>query len=171
MDERIRLEKPELVGHILLPDERKGECQGNRDKCNLPECPKFGLLGKAGRDGKRRVKGCNDPVARGKRNRSKGDAKARKARRTLGLSATGKAGTRHEEHWGGLFRVEVKAGAQVHAIETRFRNAKAQSDEAKAMGDIRPFLMVAMPDGTSDGIVLMTLSEFSELAALLEGVL
>lgn len=149
-------------------DERKGDCQGNRDKCNLPECPKFGLLGKIGRDGKRRVKGCNDPTARGKRNRTKGDNKARIARRKLGLSATGKAGTRHEEHWGGMFRVEVKAGAQVHPVATRFNAAKGQSDEAKALGDVRPFAMIAMPDGSSDGIVLMTLTEFSELLALIE---
>lgn len=169
MDEKIRLEKPDLVGHLVVPtDERKGDCQGNRDKCNLPECPKFGLLGKAGRDGRRRVKGCNDPVARGKRNRTKGDNKARKARRALGLSATGKAGTRHEEHWGGMLRVEVKAGAQVHAIATRFNHAKGQSDEAKAFGDVRPFAMIAMPDGSSDGIVLMTLKEFSELLALID---
>lgn len=169
MDEKIRLEKPDLVGHLTMPsDERKGDCQGNRDKCNLPDCPKFGLLGRAGKDGKRRVKGCNDPVARGKRNRSKGDSKARIARRKLGLSATGKAGTRHEEHWGGMFRVEVKAGAQVYPIATRFGNARAQSDEAKAMGDIRPFAMIAMPDGSSDGIVLMTLSEFSELLTMID---
>lgn len=168
MDEKIRVEKPDLVGHISVPDERKGDCQGNRDKCNLPDCPKFGLLGKAARDGKRRVKGCNDPVARGKRNRTKGDNKARKARRALGLAATGKAGTRHEEHWGGMFRVEVKAGAQVYPIATRFNNAKAQSDESKAFGDVRPFAMIAMPDGTSDGIVLMTLEEFSQLISLID---
>lgn len=169
MDEKIRLEKPDLVAHLTVTtDERKGDCQGNRDKCSLPDCPKFGLLGRAGRDGKRRVKGCNDPVARGKRNRAKGDSKARKARRMLGLSATGKAGTRHEEHWGGMLRVEVKAGAQVHAIATRFSNAKAQSDEAKALGDVRPFAMVAMPDGSSDGIVLMTLQDFSDLLALID---
>jgi hypothetical protein len=63
--------------------------------------------------------------------------------------------------------VEIKAGAQIKAIETRFRLAKNQSDASKALGDIRPFVMVAMPDGTSEGIVLMTLSEFSELATLL----
>jgi hypothetical protein len=45
--------------------------------------------------------------------------------------------------------------------------AKAQSDAAKALGDIRPFVMVAMPDGTSEGICLMTLTEFSELVSLL----
>ncbi len=150
-----------------MSDDRKGECQGNRDRCNLPDCPKFGLLGRVGRDGKRRVKGCNDPVARGKRNRSKGDAKARRARKKLGLFATGKAGSRHEEHWTGAFRVESKAGAQVGPIATRFFDAKAQSDASKAHGDIRPFVMIAMPDGTSEGICLMTLSEFSELTALL----
>lgn len=149
-----------------MTDERKGECQGNREKCNLADCPKFGLLGRTSRDGKRRVRGCNDPAARGKRNRTKGDAKARLARRKLGLSATGNAGSRHEEHWSGFFRVEVKAGAQVGPIATRFDSAKAQSDASKALGDIRPFAMIAMPEGNSDGIVLMTLNEFSELVML-----
>ena len=141
--------------------------RSNRERCVLDGCPRFGALGRAGRDGKRRVKGCGDPVARGKRNRTKGDSKARKARKKLGLSATGNAGTRHEEHWGGMFRVEVKAGAQVGPIATRFANAKAQSEASKSLGDIRPFLMIAMPDGSSDGIVLMTLEEFSELVSLI----
>lgn len=149
-------------------DQRKGECEGNRDRCNLEGCPKFGLLSKPGRDGKRRVRGCNDPAARGKRNRAKGDAKARRARKKLGLAATGKAGSRHEEHWSGMFRAESKAGAQVGPIATRFYAAKAQSDAAKALGDIRPFIMIAMPDGTSDGIILMTLTEFSEVVALIQ---
>ena len=133
-------------------DERKGECQGNQEKCNLTGCPKFGALGRPARDGMRRVKGCSDPTARGKRNRSKGDSKAR---------------TRHEEHWGGMFRVEVKAGAQINAIWTRFRDARLQSNASKSLGDIRPFAMIAMPDGTSEGIVLMSLDEFAELCALL----
>jgi hypothetical protein len=67
-----------------------------------------------------------------------------------------------------MLRVEVKAGAQVYPIATRFSNAKGQSDEAKALGDVRPFAMVAMPDGSSDGIVLMTLSDFSDLLSLIE---
>jgi hypothetical protein len=150
-----------------MTDERKGECQGNRDRCTLTDCPKFGVLGRVGRDGKRRAKGCNDPVARGRRNRTKGDSKARRARKKLGLFATGKAGSRHEEHWTGAFRVESKAGAQVGPIATRFFDAKAQSDASKAIGDIRPFVMIAMPDGTSEGICLMTLTEFAELTAML----
>lgn len=147
-----------------MTDERKGYCQGNQDKCSNSSCPVFGTLGRPDRNHVRRVRGCGDPAARGKRNRRKGDSKARRARKKLGL---GGHLTRHEENWGGAFRVEIKAGAQIKAIATRFNAAKLQSDAAKALGDIRPFAMVAMPDGSSEGIVLMTLSEFSELASLL----
>lgn len=138
----------------------KGECEGNKEKCNAEGCPLFGTLGKAGRDGNRRIKGCGDPVARGRRNRAKGDSKARKARKALGI---GGANTRHEEHWGGLLRVEVKAGKQVGPIATRFFLAEQQSAQHKSIGDVRPFAMIAMPDGISDGLVLMRLSEFSQL--------
>jgi hypothetical protein len=41
--------------------------------------------------------------------------------------------------------------------------AHAQSNASKSLGDVRPFAMIAMPDGLSDGIVLMTLEEFAEL--------
>ncbi len=152
---------------MTLEQNRKGECEGRKDKCTIAGCPKFGTLGREGRDGKRRVKGCGDPVARGRRNRTKGDSKARRARKKLGLAATGNAGTRHEEHWGGMFRVEVKAGSQVGPIATRFDAARSQSEASKALGDVRPFAMIAMPDGTSDGIVLMSLTEFAELLALI----
>lgn len=142
-------------------DERKGECQGNQDRCNTEGCPKFGTLGRAGRDGKRRIRGCGDPAARGKRNRAKGDSKARKARKRLGI---GGANTRHEELWGGALRVEIKAGAQIEPIATRFRAAEAQSNAAKSLGDIRPFVFVAMPDEWgSEGLVIMRLSEFADL--------
>jgi len=130
----------------------------------LDNCPLFGTLGRPDRQGLRRVRGCADPAARGKRNRRKGDSKARRARKKLGL---GGHLTRHEENWGGAFRTEIKAGAQIGPIATRFYAAKAQSDAAKALGDIRPFVMVAMPDGTNEGIVLMTLTEFTELASLI----
>ena len=147
-----------------MTDERKGYCQGNQEKCNLDGCPLFGTLGRPDRNQVRRVRGCSDPAARGRRNRTKGDAKARRARKKLGL---GGHLTRHEENWGGAFRTEIKAGLQVGPIATRFQAAKAQSDAAKALGDIRPFIMVAMPDGSTDGIVLMSLSEFSEVVSLL----
>lgn len=142
----------------------KAECEGNREKCSLDSCPLFGTLGTAGRDGNRRVKGCGDPVARGKRNRAKGDAKARRARKTLGISG---ANTRHEEHWGGAFRVEVKAGKQVAPMWTRFLLAETQSEQARPVGDPRPFLMIAMPDNTQDGLVIGRLSSLGALLRLL----
>ena len=141
-----------------MADDRKGDCQGNQDRCTLEACPKFGLLGRASRDGKRRVKGCGDPVARGKRNRAKGDSKARRARKMLGIAG---ANTRHEELWGGAVRVEMKAGAQVSPIVTRYKNAEQQSEQHRAIGDIRPFVLVAMPDGESDGLCVVRLSVMS----------
>lgn len=149
---------------LTVDNDRKGDCRGNREKCTLAGCPLFGALGREDRKGVRRVKGCGDPSARGRRNRTKGDSKARRARKKLGL---GGHLTRHEENWGGYFRTEIKAGAQVGPIATRFFLAKAQSDTAKALGDIRPFIMVAMPDNTSKGIVLMDLEEFAEIASIL----
>ena len=148
-----------------MTDERKGECQGRRDRCTLNDnCPKFGLLGRASRDGKRRVKGCGDPVARGKRNRTKGDDKARRARKMLGIAG---ANTRHEELWGGAFRVEVKAGAQIEPIATRYRNAEQQSEQHRPIGDPRPFILVAMPDGQQDGLCVVRLSVMSMMLDLM----
>lgn len=124
----------------------KGECA-----CG---CGLFGTLRKRPVG---HIRGCNCPKCRGKRNRSKGDAKARKARKALGIPGVM---SRHEEHFGGRLRVEMKAGKQVGPIETRFNDAWAQSEAARPIGDHRRFMMVAMPDGSSDGIVLMRLSDF-----------
>jgi len=145
--------------------ERKGECEGNREKCSLTNCPIFGTLGRPSRDGKRRIRGCNDPTARGKRNRTKGDSKARIARKKLGI---GGVNSRHEELWGGSVRIEVKAGAQVSPIATRFNAALRQSEASRSVGDGRIFVMVAMPDDTKDGIALVKLSDFKTLLEALE---
>lgn len=151
-----------MVSESLLKP--MADCEGNRDKCTNADCPLYGTLGKPGRDGKRRVKRCGDPVARGKRNRSKGDAKARRARKALGIAG---ANTRHEEHWGGAFRIEVKAGKQVEPVWTRFRSAEQQSEQHRAIGDPRPFLLVAMPDGTGEGLIVGRLSELGAILRLL----
>lgn len=95
----------------------------------------------------------------GRRNRRKGLAKQRKARKALGVPDSrfhGQLG--NEENWRGIFRAEVKAGQQVKAMTTRFLMAEKQSDANKAIGDSRPFAFVAMPDGTSDGLVCVRLS-------------
>lgn len=145
----------------------KGPCEGNQDRCSLgrgdePTCPLWGTLGKAGRDGARRVRGCGDPVASGKRSRSKGDREERKAARLLG--ATG-ANTRHEEHRGGPLRYESKAGAQVGPIWTRFQSARAQSEQSRSIGDHRPFVMVAAPDGTPEQLLIVSSKDWPQVVA------
>lgn len=77
------------------------------------------------------------------------------------------ANTRHEELWGGAMRVEMKAGAQVSPIVTRYRNAEQQSEQHRAIGDIRPFVLVAMPDGETDGLAVMRLSVLADLLTVL----
>ena len=116
-----------------------------------------GLFGTLRKRPEGHIRGCNCARCRGKRNRQKGDAKARQARKVLGIPG---AMSRHEENWAGSCRVEMKAGKQVQPIATRFELARAQSEEQRPHGDHRPFMMVAMPEYTKDGIVLMRLSDF-----------
>lgn len=151
----------------MLPGPEKGTCEGRQERCVLargdePSCPLFGTLGKPGRDGRRRVRGCGDPVAAGRRNRSKGDRAERRAARLLG--ATG-VNTRHEEHRGGPFRYEAKAGAQVGPIWTRFQAARAQSEQSRPVGDNRPFVMVVSPDGTSEQLLVVSSRDWAQVVA------
>ncbi len=123
----------------------KGYCEGNQERCTGDGCPVFATLLKPSRDGRRRVRGCDDPTARGKRNRAKGDAKARRARRGLRL---GGANTRHEELWGGPVRTESKAGLKAKTVATAYNASRAQSEAARPTGDVRPFVASFCPDGS-----------------------
>jgi NADH dehydrogenase/NADH:ubiquinone oxidoreductase subunit G len=111
---------------------------------------------------------------RGARNRRSGMRKQREARKALervtGAEAARFAGQLgNEEAWSGLpLRVEVKSGAQVGPIWTRYAAAENQANASKAIGDARPFVMVAMGQKTSDGLALVRLSE---LARFVEAVL
>jgi hypothetical protein len=73
----------------------------------------------------------------------------------------------HEEFLGGSVRVEVKAGAQVKPVFTKFLASEAQSEAARPVGDHRPFVAVFMPEGTSDGLAVVRLSALHEFAAAL----
>ncbi len=73
----------------------------------------------------------------------------------------------NEENWRLPLRVEVKSGAQVNPIFTRFLAAESQSEANRAQGDTRPFVMVAMGQRTTDGLFLCRLSQ---LAAVVEGL-
>lgn len=99
----------------------------------------------------------------GRRNRRSGLAKQRAARKALGVPSPAFHGQlANEENWLAYFaRVEVKSGAQVGPIATRYLKAEAQSEANRSLGDPRPFLMVAMPQGWgSEGLVVMRLSAF-----------
>ena len=147
----------------MLPGPVKGECAGDQDRCTNDACPLYGTLGKTGR-----VRGCADPSARGKRNRAKGDAKARKSRSLLGLTG---ALSRHEEHWGGPLRMEAKAGAQVGPIWTRYQAARAQSEQSRSIGDTRPFVFAAHPDNTSEFLLVVSSRDWVQVvAAAAEGM-
>ena len=109
----------------------------------------------------------------GKRNRRKGMTKQRAARKVL-ESTFGAVAARfvgqlgNEEAWSGLpVRVEVKSGAQVGPIATRYVAAAEQSDASKAIGDTRPFVMVAMPAGWTDGLLVVRLSDLDRVLDLM----
>jgi hypothetical protein len=97
---------------------------------------------------------------RNRNNRNKGSRKQRQARKLAGVpDARHAAALSHEELWRGEFRIEVKAGAQVGPMASRFLRMEAQAAAAKAHGDPRPFLAVAMPDGWgNDGLFLLRAS-------------
>lgn len=147
----------------------KAECEGNKEKCNAEACPIFGTLGVAGKDGKRRVKGCGDPVARGKRNRAKGLKKQRDARKRLGVAPSHKFGDANEENWNDpLFANEVKAGAQIKAAVTAWLRIEAQvlSNESDFGSRRKPCRAVLMPDEWGkEGLVMIRLSAWEELVA------
>ncbi len=144
-----------------------GPCEGTHKSCALCKAGevKVGLLGAPHKKtGVRRVRGCKDPTAIGKRNRTKGKAKQRTARRQVGVQDSDiPSMLMEEESWDGIFRFEVKAGQQIKALTTRFSQAEAQSDAGKMSFDNRPFALVAMPDGWgSEGLVVVKLSTFQE---------
>lgn len=122
-----------------------------------------GLFGTPRKRPEGHIRGCVCARCRGQRNRSKGDAKARKARKALGIEGVN---SRHEELWGGAIRLEVKAGAQIKPVFTAYLRCEIQSEQHRPIGDPRPFALVAMPDGTSDGLIVMRLSQFVKLTGI-----
>ena len=113
----------------------------------------------------------SEAAQRARRNRNKGRRKQNLARKKLKIPNTKfRSMMGHEESWLGHVRVEVKAGKQVQSLWTKFKAAKQQSDENNsAIGNNKPFIFVAMPDGTSDGMVVMELDKLEETVfALLE---
>lgn len=137
-------------------------CEGDQEKCSATGCPLFGTPGRPARDDKRRIRGCADKVAMGRRSKRKGGKKQSAAARAVGIPRTNLA-PGHEEHFGGQLRIEVKSGKQVGPIDTRYRLARAQSEIARPIGDNRPFGFLAMPDGMKDGYLIIRTDELEQV--------
>lgn len=148
-----------MTDQLPLPGPAKGPCE-----CGMDDCELFGTLGKPDSRGLRHIRGCGCNRCKGRRNRTKGDRKARQARKRL---AIGGVNSRHEELFGGALRVEVKAGGQIAPAFTAFVHCEQQSEAARPIGDTRPFASVFMPDGTSDGVLVCRLSAVHDVAAAL----
>lgn len=74
----------------------------------------------------------------------------------------------NEEAWTGLgLRVEVKSGAVAGPVWTKYAAAEAQSNASKAIGDVRPFVFIAMGTRTTDGLMVCRLSELGRVVEAL----
>jgi len=108
------------------------------------------------------IRGCVCPRCRGKRNRQKGLAKQRTARKRLGVAPSHKFGDANEERWQDeLFANEVKAGAQIKPAVTAWTRIEAQvMSNQTAVGSLRkPCRAVLMPDDWgNEGLVMVRLS-------------
>jgi hypothetical protein len=137
----------------------QGPCE-----CGVESCDLWGTLKRENRAGKRCVRGCRCKSCIGKANKRKGQRKQAKAVTALGIPRSS-IHPGHEEFLGGAVRVEVKSGAQVKPAVTAYLKCEAQSEAARPIGDHRPFVAVAMPDGSSDGIAMVRLSNLHEFVA------
>lgn len=144
----------------------KGPCEGNQQKCGRTDCPLFGTLLKPNKDGLRRIRGCGDPVARGGRARRKGKRAQRAVANKLGIP-TGIDGG-NEETWRSSLRIEVKQGKQVQAAVTAFRRTRDQSEQARPIGDNRPFMGVVVHERLE--VCLIALDDLEQVAAAVLGL-
>lgn len=120
-----------------------------RDECGCG-CGETGSLKKPWRDGTRCVKNkCKCVKCRNGRNNRNGKRTQRAATKRLGLSHGQYAGA-HEEALQGPVVTEHKADAR-HAkpIATAYRRMRAQSDAARSIGDVRPFVASSTAPGSS----------------------
>ena len=100
----------------------------------------------------------------GLNNKNKGRRKQNIARKKLGIPDTKfRSQMGHEENWRGEIRVEVKAGKQVQSLWNKYTKAKLQSDDNTRIGDTRPFVFIAMPDGTTNGLVVFEIDKLDEV--------
>jgi hypothetical protein len=124
-----------------------------KEKIDCPcGCSAFGLLAKPFKDGTAHVRGCarsGCKQCRGRASKRTGGKAQRTARKLLAVPVVSSIRTGHEEFDGGLVRFECKSGAQVGPMITAFSKAEKQSEAARAHGDTRPTVVMALlqPEG------------------------
>lgn len=130
------------MGSLLKSDPI--ECPCGDERCDKVGQPRVKQMS----DGLHHVKGC--PCRRCSASRKYKDAhgKQNAGARRLGL-VTGKFAPNDEENLGGHLRFEHKSGAHdAGPIRTRYEACRAQSDAARAIGDVRPFVAGFTPPGS-----------------------
>lgn len=109
----------------------------------------------------------------GRRSKYKGQRKQRDARKDIekvfGPAGRYSSQTGNEELWRTRVRVEVKSGVMAKTVDTFYRNTKSQSDQAKAIGDTRPYMAVAMPDGVPYGYAVVRLDHLEAVVSAARG--
>ena len=105
----------------------------------------------------------------GRRSKGKGRRKQNDGRKALEAGFGWTLRGSNEEDWRAPFRIETKAGAIARTVDTFYRNTKAQSDARTAIGDGRPFMAEAMPDGMSGGYIVLRTEDISALRDALRG--
>jgi hypothetical protein len=96
----------------------------------------------------------------GRKNKRGGHDKQRIARRALGVpDAKNVSALTNEEWFRGTIRTEIKSGAQCRPVAIRFLLSEKQSEAARPIGDLRPFVACFMPDGWGhEGLLVVRLS-------------
>ena len=103
-------------------------------------------------------------------NRVEGRASQDRAKKLLNVPDNDLTKSSDEEYWNSPVRFEVKSGKQVADIVKKFEHAESQSyDFAISKGiEDKPLSMIAMPNGSGDGLFLCRLSTLNEIVDKLQ---
>jgi hypothetical protein len=121
-----------------------------------------------------RVKPCRSCL--GRRNRRKGARKQSGGLKTLeqvsGAIARWRGRRSNEEtadHLPVRFEAKAGKGGGANTIWTHFRKARDQSEAARAIGDVRPFVAYYAPDGLPHGLFVIEEPQLSAVVSALGG--
>src|SRR4051794_39125605 len=113
----------------------------------------FGALPKPDKNGIRRVRGCKDPTARGRRSRRSRLSAQRRAAKNAAVAAVGPLRPGNEEHYAGRLLVEFKSGAQIGPLVRAFEKGEKQAESQRSTGDNRPFVYGAIPQPEGKDVI------------------